>query len=217
MIISDILVEKIPSNNDSIFKKIPLFPQKFNNFTIEDQFPWLVERDCSQWFNYEIKNASDAAFIGINNGHTKSGLLGNVERTYHGKCGYNFSKIDDGNLEYLFAPMFRTENRSVNKYILDTIYYFNELPFDEVKFTKTIDKIPDASLTFFSANPHKLHADLKINDLRSLEYHRCDGVTKIKYYIEKLDTFNSYYMVSEGFLAFEHAISEAYIKTTTKR
>ena len=81
-----------------------------------------------------------------------------------------------------------------------------------MRFTKTIDKIPDGSVTFNIANKDRLEADLKINDLRVLEYHRIDGVTKIQYYVEKLDDFKSYYMVSEGFMGFQHAISAAFIE-----
>ena len=77
--------------------------------------------------------------------------------------------------------------------------------------------MPDGSVTFSKANADHLSADLKINDMRALEYHRVDGVTKIKYYLEKYDDYKSYYMVGEGFLGFQHAISAAYIEEAAKK
>ncbi len=51
--------------------------------------------------------------------------------------------------------------------------------------TTMIDKIPDGSITFERANEHKLEADIKINDLRLPEYHRADGVTRIRFKTNK--------------------------------
>lgn len=89
--------------------------------------------------------------------------------------------------------MFRTKNESVNELIMDTILFFNELPYDEVKHSSTIHKMPDGSVTFFEANKDRLLADLKIDDSRVFEYHRSDGITKIQFYVEKLDDFKSFY------------------------
>lgn len=91
------------------------------------------------------------------------------------------------------------------------------MPYDEVKFTKTSDKIPDGSITFSKANKDYLQADLKINDQRVLEYHRSDGVTKIQYYIEKLEDYKSYYLIGEGFLSLQHALTSAYIEEAVNK
>ncbi len=51
--------------------------------------------------------------------------------------------------------------------------------------TSVLDKIADGAVTFYSANKKNLTADLKINDLRLPDYHRPDGITRIRYYNNK--------------------------------
>lgn len=52
ILIRDVAISKIPTDNDSIFNQFPTIPQKFNNYTFEDLVPELVSRACTQWFNY---------------------------------------------------------------------------------------------------------------------------------------------------------------------
>lgn len=39
ILIRKVAVENMPNNNDSIFALFPMFPMKFNNFTLEDKLP----------------------------------------------------------------------------------------------------------------------------------------------------------------------------------
>lgn len=48
-----------------------------------------------------------------------------MPQTYKGSCAYNFSKEAKGRYEYYVPPMFRENNQSVDKYILDTILFYN--------------------------------------------------------------------------------------------
>lgn len=52
ILIRDIAISKIPTDNDSIFKDFPTIPQKFNDFTLEDLVPKYVKRSCTQWYEY---------------------------------------------------------------------------------------------------------------------------------------------------------------------
>lgn len=63
----------------------------------------------------------------------------------------------------------------------------------------------------------QLRADLKINDIRVLDYHRADGVTRTRFRRSLNDSFQSYYLISEGFLALQHTLSEAYIDMLTQK
>jgi hypothetical protein len=92
MLIRNVAISKIPNNNDSIYNQFPTIPQKFNNYTFEDLVPDFVQRVCTQWYNYETKNASDYAFVGTRNGKdTDSGLLSKIHNTYAYLCHYNLS------------------------------------------------------------------------------------------------------------------------------
>ena len=70
--------------------------------------------------------------------------------------------------EFLHPPIFRTQNRSINKELLQDYYYYNNLTFDDLHYTTAGDKMPDAAITFNKANSSLLMADLKVNDLRTL-------------------------------------------------
>lgn len=74
--------------------------------------------------------------------------------------------------------------------------YFYNLDYEDLHHTSGIDKMPDGAITFNQVNSFALKADLKINDLRSLEYHRADGLTRIKFYVNKTDEYQSYYTIS---------------------
>lgn len=56
-----------------------------------------------------------------------------------------------------------------------------------------------------------MSADLKINDLRVLDYHRPDGVTRIRFRTNETDSFVSYYLITEGLLSLQHSITNAYV------
>lgn len=52
ILIRDVAISKIPTDNDSIFNDFPTIPQKFNDYTLEDLVPKLVRRTCAQWYSY---------------------------------------------------------------------------------------------------------------------------------------------------------------------
>lgn len=114
-------------------------------------------------------------------------------------------------------PIFISQDKSVNIDIYDTIEYLNDIDNDQMRNTSVLDKIADGAVTFFQANAGKLQADIKINDLRLLDYHRPDGVTRIRFFNNKSNNFQSYYLISEGLLSLQHAITAAYTKHTTTK
>ena len=120
IMIRNVAISKIPNDNDSIFKQFPTIPQKFNDFTLEDLFPKLVDRKCTQWYSYQIKNNSDIDFIGHKNGTLYDGLLGKIADTSLDNCTFNLSKTAPFTINRYAAPIFRTKNESVNIDILDS-------------------------------------------------------------------------------------------------
>lgn len=43
-----------------------------------------------------------------------------------------------------------------------------------------LDVLPDAAFDIKKLNPNSLSFDVKINDVRDLDYHRMNGLTRIK-------------------------------------
>ena len=84
----------------------------------------------------------------------------------------------------------------------DDYNYVNNVTFDNLMNTSADDKMPDGAIYFKEANNSTLKAELKVNDLRTLEYHRPDGFTRMRFYINKTESFRSYYIVTEGLLSF---------------
>lgn len=218
ILIRNVAISKIPTDNDSIFTKFPTIPQKFNDYTLEDFAPDLVKRACTQWYAFEVKRQGDLHFVGSRNGVDKDdGLLSKIRDTYIKKCPYNMSKTLPYEIKQFKPPIFLNQNKSVNVDIYDTIYYFNNLTDDDLRHTSALDKMADGAITFIEASNQKLEADLKINDLRLLDYHRPDGVTRIRFFNNKSNNFQSYYLISEGLLSLQHAVTAAYTEVRTQK
>lgn len=41
--------------------------------------------------------------------------------------------------------------------------------------------IPDGAYTFYEANEKKINMSIQVNDIRLHEYHRSNGITKLRY------------------------------------
>ena len=95
-------------------------------------------------------------------------MLKRIKNNYGGFCPYNMSKTEPFIDELLHPPIFRSQNRSLDKELMEDYYYFNNLTFDDLHDTSAGDKMPDAGITFKKANSSVLMADLKVNDLRTL-------------------------------------------------
>ncbi len=57
--------------------------------------------------------------------------------------------------------------------------FFSKGTYENYAKSSGIHKMPDGSIQFHKANKDQLFANLRINDLRTLGYHRVDGVTRI--------------------------------------
>lgn len=115
IIIRNIAIAKLPSNNDSIFNDYYSLPQKFNNYTFEEYFPELVSRKCQQWYQIEVRNQSDWGFVGRKTwNYETDGLLGKVKNTANHFCSYNITKyfpFFPGYDSYIgLPPLFLTKN-----------------------------------------------------------------------------------------------------------
>jgi hypothetical protein len=84
---------------------------------------------------------------------------------------------------------------------MNAITYLNNADEDDIRNTSILDKISDGTVIFYTANRSHLSALLKINDLRVLDYHKSDGVTKIRYRRmnekgELSKNFTSYFLIA---------------------
>lgn len=74
--------------------------------------------------------------------------------------------------------------------------------------------IPDGALTFYEASKDNLTFKIQINDLRIPEYHRNNGITKLKFQTKESDgKFTSQLRVAEGQLSLLDLVSRAYMHT----
>lgn len=152
ILIRDVAISKIPTDNDSIYSQFPTIPVKFNNYTLEDLVPAFVKRACTQWYNYQVKNKSDEIVVGHRNGdQVDTGILSKVKNTYSSRCHYNFSTVYPFPEKVAWPPIFLEDNTSVNVRIMDNIRYFTNLSDRDLRYTSAIDKIPDGSIVFEKA------------------------------------------------------------------
>lgn len=83
---------------------------------------------------------------------------------------------------------------------------------NENDFKKTLDVLPDGAVYFEEASDSKLSAVIQINDCRTFQYHRFNGLTGIRMRENKNSTFVSYVTVPEGQLSFIDQLNSAFIK-----
>lgn len=55
------------------------------------------------------------------------------------------------------------------------------MPFVRGSDLQDLYLIPDGGYTFFEANEKKINMSIQVNDIRLHEYHRSNGITKIRY------------------------------------
>ena len=76
--------------------------------------------------------------------------------------------------------------------------------------------MPDGTVVFEEANENKLSAVIQINDCRTFQYHRTNGLTAIRMRENSTSPWGGFITVPEGQLSFVDLLNAAYIKTVTK-
>lgn len=54
---------------------------------------------------------------------------------------------------------------------------------------------------------------LQINDLKNLDYHQKDGITRIPYFSEFANTSTTMFTIPEGLLSLQDLASSSYLKS----
>jgi len=63
----------------------------------------------------------------------------------------------------------------VNQDVANRITFINQN-----EYKNTLDALPDGTVSFIEANANTLSAVIQINDCRTFQYHRFNGLTAIK-------------------------------------
>lgn len=153
-------------------------------------------------------------------GSTSSGLLGNTKIINDSRCTFNNSGYKNVRTVDLnvTTPFFRISvkkrsiqnSSSANQDVADRITFINE---NEYKYT--LDVMPDGTVIFEEANENKLSAVIQINDCRTFQYHRTNGLTAIRMRENNTSPWQGFITVPEGQLSFVDLLNAAYIKTVT--
>lgn len=80
-------------------------------------------------------------------------------------------------------------------------------------YKHTLDVIPDGTVHFYEASDTRLNATIQINDGRTFQYHRMNGVTGIKMKQNlSQEKFQGFITVPEGQLSFVDLLNNAYLQ-----
>jgi hypothetical protein len=75
--------------------------------------------------------------------------------------------------------------------------------------------MPDGTIVFEEANENRLSALIQINDCRTFQYHRANGLTAIGMRENTTVKFSTFITIAEGQLSFIDLMNAAYVKRMT--
>lgn len=114
------------------------------------------------------------------------------------------------------TPYFKQvkDNETINEYLFRTLEYLNtqKLDFkDRDSEVPELDLLPDGAFKIREASKEKLSYNIQIDDLRYIQYHRNNGVTKLGI-LNPLTNATSYFIRTiEGQISAADLINKAYI------
>lgn len=90
-----------------------------------------------------------------------------------------------------------------------------------IKNGSGLDYIPDGSYKFYELNNETMKVDVKVDDVRDLEYHRTNGISKNKE-IRFFDNYKELFVETQftqayGFLNVIHVATAAFIKKVSDK
>ncbi|CAD8183724.1 unnamed protein product [Paramecium octaurelia] len=183
------------------------FPYLFNVPVIYSGLPGLLNLTCLQWyyFNSSQLREQDKQFLGYNDGNQSLGLLRHILQ--RPGCSY---ETQDHELAFKNVPFLQQPNSTINQDIYHQIEYLHTVPFVRGSDLQDLYLIPDGAYTFFEANEKKINMSIQVNDIRLHEYHRSNGITKIRYQNKvQPNKTNTMMLVAEGQIATIDLISRA--------
>jgi hypothetical protein len=86
---------------------------------------------------------------------------------------------------------------------------------NENNYKQVLDVMPDGTIVFEEANYQRLSAIIQINDCRTFQYHRSNGITAIRMRQNLTTNMSTFITVPEGQLSFVDLINGAYINKLT--
>ena len=88
MLIRNVAIQNLTTNDNSIYNKMPLILFKFNDYSLQNSLKGTFSFDCNRWFLYDWKNNEDANFIGTRDGSSNmSGMMRNILKTNYMEDG----------------------------------------------------------------------------------------------------------------------------------
>ena len=167
------------------------------------------------WYLYGFENETTTQeskdFFGFNEGTpiftpNSSGMLDGKTNLLQTAC----PAIDRA------TPYFKIkrDNETINQYLFRTLQYLNKQRIDfKEKDSEVPDLkyLPDAAFTIREASEERLDYNVQINDLRYIQYHRNNGITKLGV-LNPLSGGTSYFIRSiEGQLSAADMLNKAYV------
>jgi hypothetical protein len=114
------------------------------------------------------------------------------------------------------SPYFdqKNDNETINEYLFRTLNFLNTQQIDFKEKDSEVphlEYLPDAAFTIREASDEALDYNIQVNDLRYIQYHRNNGVTKLGV-LNPLTGGTSYFIRTiEGQLSAADMINKAYI------
>ena len=214
-----ILLRGIAESNISKYIDAPIYsglPYMFNiPLTSVGQLGVLFNMtNWEQWYMYGFEDSASKEtidFWGYNKGEPiyqpeSAGMLNGKTGVLQtacpsaGKASPYFQKVND--------------NETINQYLFRTLEYLNEQKIDfkekdsEVPY---LELLPDGAFKIREASHKRLDYNVQVNDLRYIQYHRNNGVTKLGI-LNPITNGTSYFIRTiEGQISAVDLINKAYI------
>ena len=214
-----ILLKGIAQSNISKYIDAPIYsglPYIFNIplYSIGQLGVLFNLTSCDQWYLYDFEDdASELTkeFWGHNEGTpiftpNSEGLLDGATNVLQTACPTVERAV----------PYFKQnlDNETINEYLFRTLEHLNRQQIDfknKDSEVPDLELLPDGAFKILEASEEKLQYNIQVNDLRYIQYHRNNGITKLGIQNPLTNTTSYFIRTIEGQISAADLVNKAYI------
>jgi ABC-type multidrug transport system ATPase subunit len=169
---------------------------------------------CDQWYLYDFDDdvsEMTKEFWGSNEGTPiftpkSEGLLDGTTNVLQTACPAAEKAV----------PYFKAnnDNETINQYLFRTLEHLNRQQIDfkeKDSEVPDLELLPDGAFSISEASEEKLQYNIQVNDLRYIQYHRNNGITKLGIQNPLTNATSYFIRTIEGQISAADLINKAYI------
>ncbi|CAI2381584.1 unnamed protein product [Moneuplotes crassus] len=214
-----ILLKNIADDNISEYVSAPIYDDipyvlNFPIAPIGEMGLGLTLTSCEQWYMYGFDDDIDQEsrdFFGHNEGlpiysPISDGMLDGGKNILQTACPSSERA----------TPYFKERNASetINQYLFRTLEHLNEQNIDfkeRDSVVPDLDLLPDGAFNISEVNEKRLRYNVQVDDLRYIQYHRNNGITKLGIWNDFANRISYFIRTIEGQISAADLINKAYI------